>query len=155
MATTSEISGPRLLRATRALHIYIWVVMAGLLVQGGGSLILRLWPQLEPYTPLPVATLMNGNLPHAILHVVWGATGLLIMATQRTNRARLALGLTFGAFYTALGFLGIAVHNPFGLRLAWEENTFHLTVGPLMLALALLAWRAPEAVLWVRRPARQ
>ena len=84
----------------------------------------------------------GGDPPHAVLHIAWGIAGLLILFSLPTNRIWLTLGLIFGVFYTLLGFLGIIVHNPFSLRLAWEENTFHLTVGPLMLVLAFLAWRA-------------
>lgn len=138
----------RPLRATQALQLYVWFIMALLLVQGTGSLILRLSPAIEAATPEPFATIMNGNLPHAILHMVWGALGLLYMFTQRGDRARLGLGFTFSIFYTGLGILGLFVSDPFGLRLAWQENLFHLTVGPLMLLLSLLAWRKPEFVLW-------
>lgn len=127
-------------RATRILHIYLWLTMSLLFIQGSGSLLLRLRPDIETVTPWLLATLMNGNTPHAILHIAWGLVGLIILFTQRSNRTRLGLGLTFGVFYTLLGFLGIVVHNPFGLRLAWEENLFHLTVGPLMLLLVWWAW---------------
>lgn len=138
----------RPLRATQALQLYVWFIMALLLIQGAGSLSLRLSPALESATPEPFATIMNGNVPHAILHIAWGVFGLLFMFTQRGDRARLGLGFTFSAFYTGLGFLGLFVSNPFGLRLAWQENLFHLTVGPLMVFLSLLAWRKPEFILW-------
>ena len=120
---------------------YIWFVMAGLLAQGAGSLILDLNPKLQAATPYVLATIMNGNPPHAWLHIVWGAGGLVFLFAFRTLRARLGLGFVFGIFYTLLGFLGMVVHNPFGMRLAWEENVFHLTVGPLMLLLSFLAHR--------------
>jgi hypothetical protein len=133
--------------ATRILHIYLWLTMSLLFIQGSGSLLLRLRPDIEAVMPWILATLMNGNIPHAILHIVWGAVGLTILITQHSNRVRLGLGLTFGVFYTLLGFLGIVTHNPFGLRLAWEENAFHLTVGPLMLLLVWLAWRSKDSSL--------
>ncbi len=132
-------------RATRILHIYLWITMSLLFIQGSGSLLLRLRSDIEAVTPWILATLMNGNIPHAILHITWGIVGLAILFTQRSNRIRLGLGLTFGVFYTLLGFLGIVTHNPFGLRLAWEENTFHLIVGPLMLLLVWLAWRTKDS----------
>ncbi len=132
-------------RATRILHIYLWITMSLLFIQGSGSLLLRLRSDIEAVTPWILATLMNGNIPHAILHIAWGTVGLAILFTQRSNRIRLGLGLTFGVFYTLLGFLGIVTHNPFGLRLAWEENTFHLIVGPLMLLLVWLAWRTKDS----------
>ncbi len=62
-------------------------------------------------------------------------------APSSLRPTRFELGLVFGVFYTALGFAGIAVHDPFGMRLLFPENTFHLTVGPLMLLLTWLAWR--------------
>ena len=124
-----------------ALRIYLWVVMAGLLVQGAGSLLLDSRPDIRVVTPFLLATVMNGNPPHAWLHIVWGVAGLFFLATFRSAAARVRLGLTFGVFYTLLGFLGIAVHHPFGMRLEFPENAFHLTVGPLMLLLTWLAWR--------------
>lgn len=128
--------------AMRWLTAYLWFVMTLLLVQGSSSLALRLLPGLEAATPGPLATLMNGNPPHALLHIAWGLVGLLALTIARGDRARLGLGLVFGTFYTLLGLLGIAVIDPAGLRLGWQENLFHLIVGPLMLALTALAWRA-------------
>jgi len=89
---------------------------------------------------------MNGNIPHAILHIFWGTIGLIILITQRSYGVRLGLGLTFGLFYTLLGILGIFVLNPFSLRLAWQENLFHLTIGPLMLILVWFSWRSKNVV---------
>ena len=123
------------------LHVYLWLVMGGLLLQGAGSLLLDVRPDVQASTPWPLATVMNGNPPHAWLHIVWGIAGLAILALLRTPVARLWLGLVFGVFYTTLGFAGIAVHDPMGMRLMLPENAFHLTVGPLMLLLTWLAWR--------------
>lgn len=124
---------------------YVWFVMAGLLVQGTGSLILDFNSSLRTATPYLLATIMNGNPPHAWLHIIWGAGGLIFLTTFRTFRARLGLGFVFGTFYTLLGFLGIVVHHPFGMRLELPENTFHLTVGPVMLLLTSLAYRVRPA----------
>lgn len=124
------------------LHLYLWLVMGGLLLQGSGSLLLDERPDIQAATPGLLATIMNGNPPHAWLHIVWGTVGLLWLIVFRTAGARLLLGLAFGVFYTALGFAGIGVHDPMGLRLGWPENAFHLTVGPLMLLLTWLAFRA-------------
>jgi hypothetical protein len=44
--------------------------------------------------------------------------------------------------------LGVVVHHPLGLRLDRGENVFHLIVGPITLALALVALRVQQ-----RRPA--
>jgi hypothetical protein len=108
--------------------------------------LLRLRPDIESITPGLLATLMNGNTPHAILHIVWGTIGLIILITQRSYSFRFGLGLTFGIFYTLLGILGIFVYNPFGLRLGWQENLFHLTIGHLMLILVWFSWRSKDAV---------
>lgn len=139
---TTSARGPWL------LHVYLWLVMGGLLLQGAGSLLLDLRPDVRAATPWLLATVMNGNPPHAWLHIVWGVAGLAVLALLRTPVARLWLGLVFGVFYTALGFVGIAVHDPMGMRLMLPENAFHLTVGPLMLLLTALAWRDRD-----RRPA--
>ncbi len=130
------------------LQIYLWGVMALLLVQGSGSLLLRLRPDIEAVTPLPLATLMNGNTPHAILHIVWGSFGLIYLAALHDLHERLWLSFTFGLFYTSLGFLALVVHDPFGMRLELPENLFHLTVGPVMLVLSYLAWRSPGLIVW-------
>jgi len=129
----------------RALELYLWLVMAGLLLQGSGSLLLDLRPDVQAATPWLLATIMNANPPHAWLHITWGLAGLAVLVELRSPQARLWLGLVFGVFYTALGFVGIAVHDPFGMRLLFPENTFHLTVGPLMLLLTWLAWRERRA----------
>jgi len=126
-------------------HVYLWLLMGGLLVQGGGSLLLDLRPDVQAATPWLLATIMNANPPHAWLHIVWGVGGLAIVGLFRTTAARLGLGLAFGIFYTALGFVGIGVHDPMGMRLAFPENLFHLTVGPLTLLLTGLAWRGRAA----------
>ena len=131
--------------ATRLLYIYLWLTMSLLFMQGSGSLLLRLRPDIESITPGLLATLMNGNIPHAILHIVWGTIGLIILITQRSYNIRLGLGLIFGLFYTLLGLLGIFLFNPFGLRLGWQENLFHLTVGPLMLILVWFSWHSKDA----------
>lgn len=142
----------RPLSTANLLQIYVWGVMALLLFQGSGSLLMRLRPDIEAVTPLPLATLMNGNTPHAILHIAWGAAGLLYLIIFRTPRARLTLAFTFGLFYTLLGLLALVVHNPFGLRLELPENVFHLTVGPVMLLLSYLAWHTPGLIVWHGAP---
>jgi hypothetical protein len=122
------------------LHIYLWILMPGLLLQGLGSLALRLSSGLEAITPPLLAGVLIAHIPHAILHIVWGLIGILVLATLRFARARLWLGLIFGIFYTLLAIYGTLDPHAFGLHLAPSENAFHWIVGPLTLGLSLVAW---------------
>src|SRR5262249_1419126 len=88
------VNGPG--RGARPLHVYLWLVMGGLLLQGAGSLLLDLRPDVQAATPWPLATIMNGNPPHAWLHIVWGIAGLAVLGLFRTPVVRLWLGLVFG-----------------------------------------------------------
>jgi hypothetical protein len=124
------------------LHIYLWILMPGLLLQGLGSLALRLSSGLEAITPPLLAGVLIAHIPHAILHIVWGLVGIVVLATFRFVRARLWLGLIFGIFYTLLAIYGTIDPHAFGLHLVPSENAFHWIVGPLTLGLSLLAWYA-------------
>jgi hypothetical protein len=126
-------------RAIDVLHIYLWIVMLGLFLQGIGSLALRLIPGLPSITPVLVMSLMLAHIPHAILHIVWGLAGILFLLIFHSRRALIGLGLVFGAFYTLLGISGVLVNNAFGLQLALGENAFHLIVGPLTLIVTFVA----------------
>ncbi|GEM_PF-3406082 len=123
------------------LHLYLWLVMGGLLLQGIGSLVLRAQRSLAAPSPTAVSNFFSDNPPHAWVHIAWGTTGLVILIARRPAHVRWWLALIFGVFYTLLGFLGVAVHNPFGLALGLVENAFHLLVGPSMLLLVVLARR--------------
>ena len=129
----------RPLRAIDILHVYLWIVMLGLFLQGIGSLALRLIPGLPSITPALVMALMLAHIPHAILHIVWGLAGILFLLIFHSRRALIGLGLTFGIFYTLLGIIGVLVNNAFGLQLALGENAFHLVVGPLTLIVTFVA----------------
>jgi hypothetical protein len=83
----------------------------------------------------------NSDPRHAFIHVAWGAVMLVVVARGTDERGYARLALAFGVFYTALAALGLAVHHPFGLRLDRGENVFHLIVGPITLALAMVALR--------------
>ncbi len=143
-----SVAGRRLISTRRPispeaiLHIYLWILMPGLLLQGLGSLALRLSSGLEALTPPLVAGILIAHIPHAILHIAWGLIGILVLATLRFSRARLWLGLIFGIFYTLLAIYGTLDPHAFGLHLAPSENAFHWIVGPLTLGLSLLAWYA-------------
>lgn len=121
------------LRAIEVLYVYLWIVMLGLLLQGIGSLALRLIPGLPSITPALVIGLMLAHIPHAILHITWGLAGIVFLLIFHSRRALIGLGLVFGTFYTLLGIVGVLVNNAFGLQLVLGENAFHLIVGPLTL----------------------
>ena len=122
----------------RVVGWYILALGAFLLAQGDGSLIRRI-------LSLDAGWLINGAFNadprHATIHVVWGlimvTTALFWRSAQRITQ----LALAFGVFYVGLAILGIAVHDPFGMQLGVLENGFHWTVGPLTLALGVIATR--------------
>ena len=127
------------LRAKEVLYVYLWIVMLGLLLQGIGSLALRLIPGLPSITPALVIGLMLAHIPHAILHITWGVAGIVFLLIFHSRRALIGLGLVFGTFYTLLGIVGVLVNNAFGLQLVLGENAFHLIVGPLTLIVTFVA----------------
>jgi hypothetical protein len=86
--------------------------------------------------------LANSDPRHAFIHVVWGAVMLVLVARGMDERGYATLALAFGMFYTGLAVLGVVVHHPLGLRLDRGENVFHFLVGPLTLALGVVALRA-------------
>ncbi len=122
------------------LSVYLWILMVGLFLQGSGSLALRLSSGLEAITPPLLAGVLLAHIAHAILHIAWGLIGIVVLATLRSMRARLWLGLIFGIFYTLLAIVGTLDSHIFELHLAPSENAFHWIVGPLTLGLSLLAW---------------
>jgi hypothetical protein len=126
----------------RILSVYLWILMVGLFLQGSGSLALRLSSGLEAITPPLLAGVLLAHIAHAILHIAWGLIGIFVLATFRSTRARLWLGLIFGIFYTLLAIVGTLDSHIFELHLAPSENAFHWIVGPLTLGLSLLTWYA-------------
>ena len=124
----------------RILTVYLWILMVGLFLQGSGSLALRLSSGLEAITPPLLAGILLAHIAHAILHIVWGLIGIVVLAVFRSARASLWLGLVFGIFYTLLAIVGTMDSHIFELHLAPSENIFHWIVGPLTLGLSLLAW---------------
>jgi hypothetical protein len=114
------------------VRVYVLVLGAGLLLEGGGLLILD---------SLGISTgFGTSDTRHNVLHVVSGIVLLGIWAASRWRDATRVIwaSLVFGAFYIALGVLGLTVDRPFGMVLGPGENVFHFTVGPL--ALGLGAW---------------
>lgn len=108
------------------LRWYLWVLMGGLLLQGLGSLILRLSPGLAAAVPYLVGGLLGIDFWHAWIHIVWGSIGIGVLATRPTAHAATALALIFGLFYTTLGIAGVMFRHPLGLSLDFFENAFHI-----------------------------
>jgi hypothetical protein len=122
------------------VRLYGLVVGASLLLEGG--LLLALSALSAALPALPFAT---GDVRHNALHVVWGVAILTLLVTDRSAERATLVAVVFGVFYSLLGMLGLLVDRPFGLLLGPGENAFHLTVGPL--ALALGVWGARQAPL--------
>jgi len=120
------------------LRWYLWVLMGGLLLQGLGSLILRLSPALAAEVPYVIGGIFGIDLWHAWIHIIWGSIGVGVLLTRPTIHAAAHLALIFGLFYTALGIAGIAFYHPFGLELNLFENAFHMTAGPATLLFGVL-----------------
>jgi hypothetical protein len=123
---------------TPTLRPYLLLLGATLLLQGLVSWALE-WTG-EASTQLP-QRFANSDPRHAFIHVAWGAVMLVLVARGMDERGYARLALAFGVFYTALAALGLAVHHPLGLRLDRGENVFHLLVGPITLALGMVALR--------------
>jgi hypothetical protein len=138
---------------TRLLQGYLWLLMVGLLVQGFEAFLITALHFTPPGNPL-LAELLSSNPPHAAVHIIWGAAGVVILLTRRSAIAAWWLAISFGVFYTLLGVLGVAVHNPLGMRLGLVENGFHLFIGPLTILIAVLTRGARQvAALPDTRPA--
>lgn len=145
--------------SAKATRGYLFFLMAGLLVQGLGSLWFRLQPDLAASAPYAIRGIYGIDFTHAWIHIGWGIAGLAVLVALPTARAAVALALSFGVFYTAFGVLGVTTHHPLGLELDSFENVFHLTAGPLTLLIGLAGLArarrdAEQAPLATPRPAR-
>jgi hypothetical protein len=123
---------------TPTLRPYLLILGAALLGQGLVSWALDWSGHASNQLPNRFA---NADPRHAFIHVAWGATILVLAGRGLSEDGEVRLTLSFGVFYTALAALGLAVHHPFGLRLDRGENVFHLLVGPITLALGMVAMR--------------
>ena len=121
-----------------ALRWYLWILMSGLLLHGLVSLVFRLAPSLAAAMPYLVRGIFGIDLWHAWIHIVWGSLGIVILARSSARQTQIWLALGFGAFYSALGIVGVWIYHPLGLELDAFENAFHLTVGPATLLIGIL-----------------
>ncbi len=122
-----------------SLRPYLAILGAALLGQGLLSWALDWSGNASNGLPYRLA---NSDPRHALIHVVWGAVMLVLVVRGMDERGYAGVALAFGVFYTALAVLGVVVHHPLGLRLDRGENVFHFIVGPLTLALGVVAMRA-------------
>lgn len=111
------------------LQQFLSLIGSLLLIQGATVLLCL---ALSISLPSPWSRAIRPDLLHGWIHVGWG---LLIWLGLKRGQP-LALGWSFGLFYTAFGLLGLAVHHPWGLLLDLGENSFHLLVGSIGLGLA-------------------
>jgi hypothetical protein len=136
VVTAGAAAGPADARRRRPLRRFL--LLAGIALTGQGALSLALDAAGAALPPLARAFVADPL--HATVHVLWGLTMLIVLGTRAGDaRALTALALSFGVFYTALAFLGLVVHDPFGLHLGPGENVFHFLVGPAAL---VVGWRA-------------
>jgi len=123
---------------TPTLRPYLLILGAALLGQGLVSWTLDWSGHATNQLPNRFA---NADPRHAFIHVAWGTAILVLAGRGMSEDGYVRVTLSFGVFYTALAALGLAVHHPFGLRLDRGENVFHLLVGPITLALGMVAMR--------------
>lgn len=128
---------------TAWLRAFLVTLGAALLAQGLASWALDATGNASGGMPYRFA---NADPRHALVHVVWGSAILILVGRGLDHRGCVRLALGFGVFYTALAALGLAVHHPLGLRLDRGENVFHLLVGPISLAVGLVALRGERAL---------
>jgi hypothetical protein len=121
-------------------RIYVLILGTGLLLEGASLFVIGAIPlAVVPPALTPLFTAFQPDPPHDALHVVWGIALLGLPWVRPATFRPETMAIVFGVFYIGLGFLGVFVHWPFGLRLDLPQNVFHLTVGPLALVLGLWA----------------
>jgi len=124
---------------TPTLRPYLLIVGAALLAQGLVSWALDWSGHASNQLPNRFA---NADPRHAFIHVAWGTAMLVLAGRGMSEAGYVRLTLAFGVFYTGLAVLGVTIHHPLGLRLDRGENVFHLLIGPITLALGMVAMRA-------------
>jgi hypothetical protein len=121
-----------LVNPVRLVQVYLWVLGFGLLLDGVGLLLVDSLGQGVPINSVGV--------PNDLLHLVSGIALLVVSLLARDGREIRAAwaAVIFGAFYVALGVLGLTVDQPFGLQLGPGETAFHFLMG--LIALILGGW---------------
>jgi hypothetical protein len=119
---------------TGRTQIFLGLLGAGLLGQGGTSLLLHALGLANDQMPQRFA---NSDPLHASIHVIWGAAMIALVLIGLSDGDATKLALIFGVFYSGLAVAGLTIHHPLGMRLDRGENVFHLLVGPASLAVGL------------------
>jgi hypothetical protein len=123
----------------RLVQLYVVVLGAGLLLDGALRLALG-----QSALTVPGA----GDIGDSLLRVVSGIALLAVSWFARREKAIRAAwaAVVFGAFYVALGVVGLTFSLPFGLQLGPGETAFYFIVGPLALVLGAWALRSTSLV---------
>jgi hypothetical protein len=128
---------------------YLWLLGAGLLLEGAVLLVLEALPSARAALPAGIAPI---DTLHNAVHVLWGLTILVFLISGLNDAQTAVLAIGFGMFYLALAVLGTVMDDPFELRLGPGENAFHYLAGSLALALGILAVRAVASAEVERAP---
>lgn len=98
----------------RLVELIIWVLGAGLLLDGAIMLLVQ-----------------AGDARASVLHGATGCVLLLVSLLARDGQQIRVVwaSIIFGALYVALGVLGFTLGQPFGLQLGPADHAFHLLVG--------------------------
>lgn len=126
------------MNALRVVRLYVAVLGAGLLLDGA----LRL--------ALNVPDVRN-NLLHAVSGIVLLAVAAL--AGEGHELRTVWAAIVAGAFYVAIGVLGLTIDQPFGLQLGPGDNALHFVLGLLALGLGAWALKTPVPLRTEARPA--
>lgn len=121
--------------------IEVWAARATGLLLPQGLLVLAIYAIAGFDLPL-------GDLPlglridplHAAMHVLWGAGGALVGFVR--PQWSFPWLLIFGVYYIAVAMLGMFTSLHFGMHFGVRDNTFHLVIGSVAVAVALYATAA-------------
>jgi hypothetical protein len=112
-----------LIDPVRLVELYIWVLGAGLLLDGAVMLLVQ-----------------SGDVRASVLHGITGAALLVVSVLARGGHQIRVVwaAVVFGALYVALGVLGFTIDQPFGLQLGPGDHAFHVVIG--LVALVVGGW---------------
>jgi hypothetical protein len=125
-------------------HLYTLFIGIALMLQGGVTLLFRLYPPLDRAFPL-VLELTHMIPPHSLLHI---ATAVIAFALYFWGgpRGPFRFALGFGLFYSVLAVAGMVTGHPLGLGLHPFDHPFHVLIGALgLLAVAIEVVRSRTA----------